>query len=157
MSRAVKYAQSLLVRYWDKTIPIQPEKLIHKIQDLDLCYEDLNEQISGKINYDFERSKYVITINKNHHANRQRFTMAHELGHYILNHGTKEDTLYRNGETDPDEIEANVFAAEILMPTGVIRHLIYEQGITKVSELAEKLWVSESAMIYRLKNLGIIS
>lgn len=38
----------------------------------------------GKINYDFNKHKYIITVNKDHHPNRQRFTIAHELGYYML-------------------------------------------------------------------------
>lgn len=157
MSRAVKYAQSVLKHYWDKQIPVRPEQMIHKISDLQLCYADLSDDISGKVHYDFDIKKYIITVNQNHHENRQRFTIAHEMGHYALNHGTKEDVLYRDGSNDSDEIEANTFAAEILMPTTVIRHLIFEQDIITVRELAHKLWVSEQAMLYRLKNLGLIS
>lgn len=159
MSRPVNYAQSLLVRYWDKTIPVQPEQIINQIGDLKLIYEDLPDNISGKKYYDFDNGYYVIVVNANHYKNRQRFTMAHELGHYALNHGDKEDTLYRDSELEntPDEIEANAFAAEILMPAGVIRHLVFKDGITRVQELANKLWVSEQAMLFRLKNLGLIS
>lgn len=157
MSRAVRYAQSVLKHYWDNQIPIRPENMIKKISDLKLCYEDLPDNISGKVAYDFNIKKYVITVNENHHENRQRFTIAHELGHYALNHGSKEDVLYRDGSSDPDEIEANAFATEILMPSAIIKHLIFEQNITTVQELAHKLWVSEQAMLYRLKNLGFTS
>lgn len=157
MSRAVRYAQSVLKHYWDNQIPIRPENMIEKISDLELCYEDLPDNISGKVAYDFNIKKYVITVNAKHHENRQRFTIAHELGHYALNHGSKEDVLYRDGNSDPDEIEANAFAAEILMPSAIIRHLIFERDITTVQELAHKLWVSEQAILYRLKNLGFTS
>lgn len=156
MSRPVDYAQSLLARYWDRTIPIDPKQLIDNIDDLQVVSENLPDNISGRINYDFNKNSYIITVNENHHPNRQRFTIAHELGHYVLGHGSKEDVLYRNGDSDPDEIEANAFAAEILMPQGVIRHLIFEQDITDIRILAKKLWVSDDAMYYRLRNLGLI-
>lgn len=158
-TKAVNYAQSLLTRLWDREIPIAPDKIINKIDDIELIYESMPDNMSGKINYDFSKNKYIIAVNKNHHPNRQRFTVAHELGHYILNHGNKEDTLYRDkdGMYEPDEIEANEFAAELLMPSGVLRHLILEQGIANVTTLAQKFWVSEQAMLFRLKNLGFIS
>lgn len=156
-TRAVDYAQSALKYYWDKTVPVRPDDIISKIDDVELVYEDLPDNISGKVSYDFNRQRYVITVNKTHHKNRQRFTIAHELGHYALGHGAKEDVIYRNGSQDPDEIEANAFAAEILMPKGVIHHLIFNEGINTVQELAHKFWVSEQAMIYRLKNLGLVS
>lgn len=156
MSRPVDYAQSLLACYWDRTIPIDPKQLIDNIDDLQVVSENLPDNISGRINYDFNKNSYIITVNENHHPNRQRFTIAHELGHYVLGHGSKEDVLYRNGDSDPDEVEANAFAAEILMPKGVIRHLIFEQDITDIRILAKKLWVSDDAMYYRLRNLGLI-
>lgn len=156
MSRPVDYAQSLLDDYWDRTIPIDPKQIISEIDDLQVVSESLPDNISGRISYDFDKSSYIITVNENHHPNRQRFTIAHELGHYVLGHGSKEDVLYRNGESDPDEIEANAFAAEILMPKGVIHHLVFEQDITDIRVLAKKLWVSDDAMYYRLKNLGLI-
>ncbi|MDO5651606.1 MAG: ImmA/IrrE family metallo-endopeptidase [Moraxella sp.] len=160
MSRAVKHAQSILGHYWDGIIPVKPEKIIEKIGDLEIIYtEGLSDNISGKKFYDFDKGHYVIEINKNHHENRKRFTAAHELGHYALNHGDKEDVLYRNSSIDssPDEVEANAFAAEILMPASAIRHLVFEKGVTKIEDLAYQLWVSEQAMLYRLKNLGLIS
>lgn len=58
---------------------------------------------------------------------------------------------------DSDEIEANKFSDELLMPSGVLRHLILEHGIANVTTLAHKFWVSEQTMLFRLKSLGFIS
>lgn len=157
-TRAVQYAQGILERYWDRTIPISPEEIIKKIDDLVIEPKELPDNISGKVGYDWGKRKYVITVNENHHENRQRFTIAHELGHYALGHGEKTDTLYRDSalESSPDEVEANAFAAEILMPKAVINHLVFNQNISDVRLLARKLWVSEQSMIYRLKNIGLV-
>lgn len=159
MSRAVKYAQNILEHYWDGEIPVKPQNIIAKIGDLEVRFEDLPDNISGKKFYNFDRGCYVIEVNKNHHPNRKRFTIAHELGHYALQHGNTTDTLYRDSDMDSnsDEIEANTFAAEILMPVSAIRHLVFNNGVTKIQDLAHHLWVSEQAMLYRLKNLGLIS
>lgn len=116
----------------------------------------MSDNMSGKINYDFNKNKYIIIVNKDHHPNPQRFTVAHELGHYMLNHGNKIDTLYPD-INDSDEIEANKFADELLMPSGVLRHLILKHGIANVTTLAHKFWVSEQTMLFRLKSLGFIS
>lgn len=155
-TKAVNYAQSLLTRLWDREIPILPDKIINKIDDIELISESMSDNMSGKINYDFNRNKYIISVNKEHHSNRQRFTVAHELGHYILNHGNKIDTLYQD-MNDSDEIEANKFADELLMPSGVLRHLILEHGIANVTTLAQKFWVPDQTMLFRLKSLGFIS
>lgn len=165
MTKAVNYAQSVLERYWDRTIPINPDQIIQSMTtsmdnpDLILEKVPLSDDISGQIKYDFDKKTYVISINSNKHPHHQRFTLAHELGHYALSHGEKYDnqiTLYRNGTSDPDEIEANAFSAELLMPKAVIRHLVFKENITDISKLAQELFVSEQAMMYRLKNLGLI-
>lgn len=82
--KTINYAQSLLTRLWDRKIPIFPDKIINKIDDLDIIYEIMPDNMFGKINYDFNKHKYIITVNKDHHPNRQRFTIAHELGYYML-------------------------------------------------------------------------
>src|SRR5947208_7479473 len=73
----------------------------------------------------------VIAVNSSHHENRQRFTIAHEIGHFILHKRTErhfdEDFRidYRNTvsseATQRDEIEANRFAAALLMPESFLR------------------------------------
>lgn len=157
MNRAVRYAQSALTRYWDKQIPVRPDLMVERIDGLQIRYADLADD-SGSIKYDGDIDKYIIAVNKRHHKNRQRFTIAHELGHYMLKHVSKKDgIMYRNDDSNPYEIEANTFAAEILMPAAVIRNMIFEQDIITVEELAHKLWVSEQAMFYRLRNLGLVS
>ncbi|HCZ6521380.1 TPA: ImmA/IrrE family metallo-endopeptidase, partial [Staphylococcus aureus] len=51
--------------------------------DLKIQYEDLDDDVSGYID---ERTIYV---NKNHSSNRKRFTIAHEIGHFLHNHKNK--------------------------------------------------------------------
>ncbi|HEU5236521.1 MAG TPA: ImmA/IrrE family metallo-endopeptidase, partial [Pyrinomonadaceae bacterium] len=70
----------------------------------------------------------VIGVNTLHHPNRQRFTIAHELGHFELHtnevHVDRVIVQLRSGESssgeNPDEVEANRFAAELLMPADFI-------------------------------------
>lgn len=162
-TRAVDYAQHVLDRYWDKKLPIDPNQIIQQmankgITDLIIHYEPMND-CSGKIFYDWENKNYTITINDSEQGSRQRFTAAHELGHYFLNHGEKEDksvTIFRKHETNRDEVEANAFAAELLMPRAIIDFLMYKKKILTVAGLADKLGVSHQAMRFRLKNLGLI-
>jgi hypothetical protein len=113
----------------------------------------------------------IIGVNKDHHPNRQRFSIAHELGHLLLHAGGEEvhvdrDTVFqvklRDSEsskgTDPDEREANAFAAELLMPASfLLRDL---EGVevledTNVGDLASRYGVSQQALMIRLANLGI--
>lgn len=115
----------------------------------------------------------VIGVNSFHAATRQRFTIAHELGHLLL-HETRAmivDThVYRRDEvssmgTKKEEREANAFAAELLMPRDFVEVvfdtvLMEQPAITAsqlVSRLAADFEVSEQAMGIRLGNLGILS
>ena len=116
------------------------------------------DHISGLIRKDPDRggkSGYAIYTNANHPTTRRRFTIAHELGHYVLHHGVigegiTDDALYRSRLSGPLEREANRFAAKLLMPWNLIIEST-EQGINTVKDLAEKFGVSKSAMSIRLE------
>ena len=139
--------------------PIQGEK--QKISWLG-DFEYIPDDLCGFIEKD-EDEKTTIYYNPNHHENRIRFTIAHELAHYLLGHLNKNHKQYRdftdsfkNTNYNPKEIEANKLAAKILMPEDKLDFLIYKKGITSIKELAKIMRVSEAAMMYRLKNLGWI-
>ena len=100
--------------------------------------------------------QYMIYLNKNHSMNRKRFTIAHEIGHLKLNH--LEDIVYRDSTTslgtNENEVKANAFAAELLMPEELVR---YAYNLLKsVSKTARVFGVSEVAAYNRLINLEVI-
>lgn len=111
-----------------------------------------------------------IVINKEHHTNRQRFTIAHELGHLKLHHQeNKVEQLFvdkklsvylRSTEGEyKQEKEANAFAAALLMPKTLLQQHIEKTGVdpkdeTGVTYLANAFGVSEQAMLIRLHILG---
>lgn len=121
----------------------------------------LPDDISGWIERRPDGS-YGVVINAKHTPARQRFTAAHELGHYIfhrdlLGAGTGDTRAYRaegtrfpNGAIRPmHERQANSFAANLLMPLASINRL-KATGVTTVSDLADRLGVSQDAMRIRL-------
>ncbi|EEW6222758.1 ImmA/IrrE family metallo-endopeptidase [Escherichia coli] len=79
----------------------------------------MENDISGKLEKN-ENGVWEITVNALHHPRRQRFTLAHELGHYFLHRNQsnifKDKSLYRGKEMTSMEYEANNFAGAILMP-----------------------------------------
>lgn len=101
---------------------------------------------------------FYCVYNLEERYNRQRFTMAHELGHVVLGHVTEGHTPKRDANfapgSDLDEMAANVFAAELLMPSNLVRELA--DYTTSVESLARRFHVSPSAMSYRLTALGIV-
>ncbi|HAS6274679.1 TPA: ImmA/IrrE family metallo-endopeptidase [Vibrio vulnificus] len=112
---------------------------------------------SGSLILDKKTGEWRMTVNSLHHPHRQRFTIAHEIGHHIKHGAFQQNFLdssfFRNGETNVLEIEANNFAAELLMPTKRFHELI-SSGVTKVDEIAEYFKVSVMAVRVRAKLLG---
>ncbi|MCP5348409.1 MAG: ImmA/IrrE family metallo-endopeptidase [Gammaproteobacteria bacterium] len=109
----------------------------------------------------------VIGVNSLHHINRQRFTIAHECGHLLLHKGEVHiDQSFRVNRRDevsaqaidPEEIEANRFAAELLMPYEMIKKDLIDFEIDmesedELKELADRYEVSLQAMTHRVTNL----
>lgn len=116
--------------------------------------KDMPEDLSGFILK--EDDKYHIFCNGNEPHTRRRFTVAHELAHYLLHRdqlGDKypENVLLRGGLSNKEETEANKLAAGILMPYSKIDESI-DKGNDKFSipELADIFDVSKQAMSIRL-------
>ena len=108
-----------------------------------------------------------IALNSKEPPLRQRFTLAHEMGHYFLHPGKNTFVEFRDNKDkereevvrSPKEIEANKFAAALLMPRKlVLKDLasFSESGVSanQLALLANKYQVSEKAMSYRLINLN---
>ncbi len=101
--------------------------------------------------------KWTITVNDNHHPNRQKFTMAHELAHYVLHRDSssafQDTTFFRDEAYTPIEFAANEFASQLLMPEEYVRSCIND-GTKSIRGLAEAFEVSIDAMKNRIKSLG---
>jgi Zn-dependent peptidase ImmA (M78 family) len=121
-----------------------------------------------------DNGRIIIGINARNSPKRQRFTIAHELGHWLLHEGkplivdqsvmiNKRDDVSSQA-TDLQEIQANQFAAELLMPHRFLidelhRHMSSGIGSREelITTLARVFSVSNDAMGWRLINLGILS
>lgn len=132
-------------------------------RDLGLNVWEMNslpEGISGKIFKDplnGGSSGYSVGVKASEGFQRKRFTVAHEIAHFILHRAKigdelSDDALYRSGLSTREEAQANQLAADILMPVKQILSL-REQGRTEVSDLASLFQVSEPAMRVRLSYL----
>ena len=129
---------------------------IIKNEGIVIEYKNLPSEISGLLTSSNNKD-WIVQINKNHHKNRQRFTLAHEFAHYCLHrysYSEFEDTTFFRANNDSImENEANRFASELLMPEDKIRSKI-SAGCVNLSEMAIIFEVSILAMKYRLENLG---
>ena len=151
------------------TAPPVPVERIAKILGAQLRYSPLDEELSGMIYV--KEGTPIIGVNVIHHPNRQRFTIAHECGHLILHKQqlTKEvhvdkafPMLMRDSAStagmDRMEIEANLFAAELLMPKSLLMETLGNKSFdiddeSAVSALAKSFTVSPAAMRFRIGNL----
>lgn len=131
------------------------------------------EELKVKVEYkylfsnlgSYDSETRTIVINSFDPEYRQRFTLAHELGHMLLGH---EGTSFRKEESQNQkesieyivkERQANSFAANLLMPEKLLREVISSNSFDNATQrnrfLAEKFNVSYMAMEYRLTRLGI--
>ena len=158
-------AQQVPNTYWDGHLPVDVEAIAKK-SGIDVRYdfpevdEETGYDISGRIDTQDDGSR-IITVSSIDHPERQRFTLAHELGHHFMNHGDRhrKDTFGappNNPEDRRKEWEANEFAAALLMPKKSIDLVIEKMEHPTVSKLADVFNVSEQAMRIRLQRLGIL-
>lgn len=120
----------------------------------------LKPRISGQIGpSDTSPSGFRIRVNRHEAMVRQRFTIAHEIAHYLLHRdqigdGLEDTILYRSTLSDRREAEANRLAADLIMPRELVRKDLGELGGITTPEVASKLAakydVSEAAMKIRL-------
>lgn len=166
-SRAEQTAIDLLEELDIRELPIPVDTIAEEL-GVSLRLEPLEGGLSGVLFRDHGGGQ-VIGVNSLHAPVRQRFTIAHELGHLRLH----EDALYVDGlvrrddksslALDPQEIEANAFAAELLMPRKLVlrelAHRVPEGTVADptrlLRQLARAFAVSEQAMEFRLVNLGV--
>lgn len=166
-------------------LPVNLDELAKKLS-IDIEYEKIEDHVSGFIKiYSEDESDVnaVIVVNKNHHPNRQRFTIAHEFGHYFLHKDKRKlfvDESFSNAlkanktienyqrfnrnknssmGTSIEEIEANKFAANLLMPKDILIHEIDRLNLDLTNDehgkrLAKRFQVSVQSLTHRLVNLG---
>lgn len=111
-------------------------------------YYSFSSEISGV--FTWMGNQPVIGINKLHPKVRQRFTLAHELYHFLKHSEDKQVLRMSSIATDDlEERQASRFAASLLMP----RQVISNHKEKSVKALARLLRVSEEAMEIRIKEI----
>jgi Zn-dependent peptidase ImmA (M78 family) len=168
--RPDEVARQLLTEYSIEQAPVPVEEVATK-QGAEIVRQRSDGPESGfALRVD---GRWIIGVNTQTSRLRQRFSIAHELGHLLLHEGkqlivTSARIDLRNSVssmgTDAEEIDANRFAAELLMPRDLVMKsvsaIIKEKQPTRdelVRRLAREFDVSTDAMGYRLINLGILT
>lgn len=115
------------------------------------------DQPADKFSGILHRAKKAIGINKHHHPVRQRFSLAHELGHYFLDHPTADDELPGDeglAERDIYESEANEFAAELLVPRSLLKTVL--ENMKDIESLTKCFEVSRHVIAIQLSKHGFL-
>lgn len=137
------------------------EKIVNHVnrsnptEPLRLEYVMMEPATSGSLT--FSEGVWVIRVNKSQNIRRQRFTIAHELGHYMMHRNKSEsftdEVFFRTEKKDLIEYRANEFASQLLMPEEKVRRAISD-GVRNLGELSERFNVSSAAMKVRVQELG---
>jgi Zn-dependent peptidase ImmA (M78 family) len=170
----IEHIESLAERVLQESgayrLPVPIESIADHL-NLRATASDLDDEMSGVLVFDGKRG--AIAYNSSHASVRQRFTVAHEIGHYMLHVKNSTSklfldryTVYRRDDqsshgNDREEIEANAFAAALLMPERLVRQEIKKHDLDLDDEddldvLAKRFSVSTTAMTFRLGNLGLL-
>lgn len=143
---------------------------IAKKMGIEIRAERTHQDLSGFLFRNLKEKVAVIGVNSRQSPFRQRFTLAHEIGHFLLH---SDDRLHvdkgyevklrdekSKAGTDIDEMEANLFAAELLMPEHFLARDVGDLGSVDLSDeralkgLAGRYKVSSQALAFRLAYLG---
>ncbi len=161
-------ANIILKKFNISSIPIPIVKIM-KLLDFEVIVQnyEFSSTLSGIIGIDYKlkdiyKSDKVISVNRKDNLGHQRFTMAHELCHYIFDFDRNNKLAYYDGYdtqniNQPAEKRANTFAANLLMPRDLFikayKDLSNLYLYDKVAELAKLFQVSETAISKRIDEL----
>jgi hypothetical protein len=155
----VQRNEAAIVRRFTSSLPVRVGELAKEL-GLKVTRTPLSPRFSGLIKPSNETpSNFEIKVNKYESAERQRFTVAHEIAHFLLHRneigaGLVDSVMYRSTLTSHKETEANRLAADIVMPAHAVTQELRKRGGKAtddvVNELAEVFRVSVPAMRVRL-------
>lgn len=169
VSRPEECAAEALQKSGVRAIPISVTR-VARHYGIEVFVEEFAEDVSGVLLVEDEQP--LIGVNSQHHMNRQRFSVAHELGHFLMHMSGRNtfvdgafvffrDHVSTQG-TDLQEIEANAFAAALLMPEDAIYAELRRGEIDVLDEyavdrMAAKFGVSAQALAIRLTKLRLVT
>lgn len=172
-----KQVEAILQKHGIRRPPVDVHALALKL-GIRVQLAPTKDDLSGFLLRDPSTGQTVIGVNSTHNRARQRFTIAHELGHFHLHRDQAEalhvdhrgsgfeiharDSRSKDG-SDPKEVEANAFAGELLMPTIFLDEDALREGAVDITDekgvkrLADRYQVSTTAMSIRLTSQRYIN
>jgi len=155
LQRIEQKANEILRKYHIRKPPVPVKDIIVKM-GLNVRSYDLSDDVSGILV--IENDKGSIGFNPKNSKTRQRFTLAHELGHFLFHHQSKSNYTAHEIKQEQD---ANMFAAALLMPKEFLQAELARKDYNDLAEadfisaLAKVFDVSIQAMTYRIANASL--
>jgi Zn-dependent peptidase ImmA (M78 family) len=161
-SHATKIAQKIIDETKISSPPVDVHKILAHI-GINLLPYPFPETISAILLK--ESNMLVVGVNNTHHPNRQRFSIAHEIGHYLLGHykdifvdmAAISEGQFDASDTEHNKVqeqEANHFAGELLMPTSMLRNDFIK--LRNVEAIAKLYKVSKDALWIKLLKVKLV-
>lgn len=151
-------ASQIRDEFWGESIPIDPARVAGAME-IQVLVGPLEPAMAGALIKTPGQDPRIV-INGADAPNRKRFTCAHEIGHFVAQTATNDEYEYVDfrdsfafAEINPDEHDANAFAAALLMPEKHVRRM-KRKGLKDI-EMASRFGVPREAMLFRLTNLGL--
>jgi Zn-dependent peptidase ImmA (M78 family) len=153
------YADEVLAKYqkisgYETCLPIPVQRIAEEL--FAFRCESYMLKGSGNPSGAYMAQAKRIIVNECDSIERQRFTIAHELGHIILHSKPGREDVYWNGK-NRTEVSAEEFAAALLIPLSFIRTATQEYSLLNaahIPELAARFLVSKLAMVKRVLHLA---
>jgi Zn-dependent peptidase ImmA (M78 family) len=144
---------------YDPLQPIDPSAVARRVGLLVVRRPLRSSALWGMHLYDSELDEHLVLVNSSQQAMRQRFTLAHEIGHARFDRETIVESPARADST-PEEKRANAFASELIMPEAAVKRWIPNQSwgddVDEVGRLAVHFGLSFEATLWRLFNAGLL-
>lgn len=151
-------AQREIIQRHTSSLPVRVGQLARDL-GLKVSLANLSPNISGLIEPAGDDESFHIRVNRYETEERQRFTVAHEISHFLLHrdfirNGIIDNVMYRSSLSSAKETEANRLAADIIMPNDLVLRELAAMGGKRddvaAEALARKFKVSRPAMKVRL-------
>ncbi len=163
-------AEDILQKYWYSngySYPVDIAKILYDMDirvwpfDFSKIKDNSDSKILGAMVADDKNLALFYQTGET--KNRNRFTLAHELAHCCLYHINENEMPYieyrhEGNLDDQNEIEANIFAGDLLIPIRYLREVLSNNYLNKFPssvKLAKTFAVSVNVMEERLKYLNI--
>ena len=156
-------ARTLLQEQEVGSAPVKVDR-IARAMGIRIQFAPLGPDLSGMAH--IKDGVSIIGVNSLHHPNRQRFTIAHEIGHFRMHRPILEGKVHvdravlrrdlRSSAGDQSvEIQANQFASELLVPEALLGPMLGDRIVDvedaeAVAAIAKRFRVSEAVVKYRL-------